>query len=63
MHPWAQLDRPLILASDSPRRREILARLGFEFATRAPEVDNEAKFFTDTDFDLSVRTLAEAKAR
>ena len=29
----------LILASGSPRRRELLTRMGYEFAVRAPEVD------------------------
>jgi septum formation protein len=29
----------LILASGSPRRRELLTRMGYEFQVRAPEVD------------------------
>ena len=31
--------QPLILASGSPRRRELLARLGIEFSVVVPEVD------------------------
>lgn len=51
----------ICLASRSPRRRELLALLGFEFVTLAPDVDetpepNEAP----PDF---VRRLALAKAR
>ena len=31
--------RPLILASGSPRRRELLARMGYSFSTCTPDVD------------------------
>ena len=32
-------NRPLILASGSPRRRELLAKMGYEFEICAPDVD------------------------
>ena len=32
-------DKKIILASTSPRRRELLARMGYEFTCDAPEVD------------------------
>jgi septum formation protein len=35
--------RPLILASASPRRREILARLGLEFTVEAAELDESRR--------------------
>lgn len=35
----AQRRQILILASGSPRRRELLTRMGYEFQVRAPEVD------------------------
>ena len=31
--------KPLTLASASPRRRELLARLGFDFSIMTPEID------------------------
>lgn len=52
---------PLVLASTSPFRRELLARLGIEFATAAPDVD-ESPLPGETPRDLVLR-LAQAKAR
>ncbi|WJW74240.1 Maf family protein [Thiohalobacter sp. IOR34] len=52
---------PLILASTSPFRRELLARLALPFDVCAPEVD-EAAQPGEAAPDL-VRRLAEAKAR
>ena len=46
----------LLLASNSPRRRELLAEAGFEFATAAPGVLE--KF----DIDLTVRELTAFNA-
>ena len=51
---------PLILASASPRRREILSRLGVPFSTIVPEVDEKA-FSAASPEDLA-RTLALRKA-
>ena len=51
--------RPLILASGSPRRRELLARMGYSFEICAPDVDEHV---TGRARDI-VRTLAERKAR
>lgn len=55
---------PLILASTSRYRRELLARLGTPFACEAPGVDEDA---VKADAGLSPRqvaeTLAERKAR
>ena len=50
---------PLILASGSPRRRELLARMGYEFEICAPDVDEHV---SGCARDI-VRTLAERKAR
>lgn len=52
---------PLVLASTSPYRRELLGRLGLEFATCSPDVD-ERRLADETPAEL-VRRLAEAKAR
>jgi len=52
--------RRLILASTSPFRRQLLARLELPFATRAPEVDENSRPGEDAA-TLAAR-LAEAKA-
>lgn len=52
--------RSIVLASTSPYRRALLARLGVPFTTRAPEVD-EGRWPGESAEDLVVR-LAAAKA-
>jgi septum formation protein len=52
---------PLILASTSPFRRELLERLGIQFTTAAPEVDESAH--PGEKPSALVRRLSEAKAR
>jgi len=51
----------LLLASSSPYRRELLARLGVPFSWASPNID-ESPFPGEAPNDLAVR-LAEAKAR
>ncbi len=52
---------PLILASTSPFRRELLECLGIDFSTAAPDID-ESAHPGEKPSDL-VRRLSEAKAR
>jgi septum formation protein len=52
---------PLILASTSPFRRELLARLGLPFATANPAVE-ETMLPGESPEDGALR-LSEAKAR
>jgi len=59
--PASRAGRTLVLASSSPRRRELLARLGVEFEVRASDVD-ETPAPRETPRAL-VRRLALAKAR
>ena len=54
-----QSKRPLILASGSPRRRELLARMGYSFEICTPDVDEHV---TGHARDI-VYTLAQRKAR
>jgi len=55
-------DRPaLVLASTSPFRKELLARLGIDFQTAAPDIDETA--LAGESPRALVRRLAEAKAR
>lgn len=53
--------RQIVLASTSPYRRALLARLGLPFQIAAPEVDEGAR--PGEPPDALVRRLAEAKAR
>ena len=50
--------RPLILASGSPRRRELLAKMGYTFETCSPDVDEHVEGLAR---DI-VMTLARRKA-
>lgn len=53
--------RPLLLASSSPYRRELLARLQLPFEHAAPAIDETAK--PREDAEALVKRLAESKAR
>ena len=61
MPPTLSDGRRLILASTSPFRRQLLARLELPFETRAPEVDEH--FRPGEDAATLTARLAEAKAR
>lgn len=52
---------PVVLASTSPFRKELLQRLGITFATAAPDVDESP--LADETPEALVRRLSEAKAR
>ncbi|MCU7931358.1 MAG: Maf-like protein [Candidatus Thiodiazotropha sp. (ex Codakia rugifera)] len=52
---------PLILASSSPFRRELLSRLGLEFGTISPDVDESHQ--QEEPPEQLVTRLAESKAR
>jgi len=51
----------LVLASGSPRRRELLGRLGVAFTIRVPDVDEQPE--PDEDPVAYVERLARAKAK
>jgi len=53
--------KPLILASTSAFRRELLARLGLPFGTASPNVDEQA--LAGESADQLVLRLAETKAK
>ena len=53
--------RTLVLASTSPFRRELLQRLGINFETLAPDVDETRR--EGESPDVLVQRLSEAKAR
>lgn len=54
---------PLVLASTSPHRRALLARLGHPFAAVAPTCDEASYLGRGLSPQLLAATLAEAKAR
>lgn len=53
--------KKIVLASTSPFRRELLGKLGLEFSTAAPDVDETP--LPDESAHALVERLAEAKAR
>ena len=61
MHESATLQRPLVLGSTSPYRRELLQRLRLPFSVSSPAVD-ETPVPGESPRDLALR-LALAKAR
>jgi len=59
---WNKLDRKLILASKSPRRKEILGNMGFTFTVQPPTIRDEESYIRIERIKDSVRELAQAKA-
>lgn len=57
-----RLPRPLVLASQSPRRQALLHHIGFDFDVVVPNVDEDA-VPTTIPPESYVMQLAEAKAR
>lgn len=55
------MQQTLILGSTSPFRRELLGKIGLNFETDSPDVD-EAQHLNESPSELVIR-LAEAKAR
>lgn len=62
MISWQQPGRPLLLASQSPRRRQILEQMGFVFDTVPPAAIDEAAFIEPMNLKRSLKKLAAAKA-
>ncbi len=60
MHPSSNLIRPIVLASASPRRQELMRQAGFKFTVRSPHVDES--FPADLPVLNVALFLAEKKA-
>ena len=60
---WNKPDRPLILASRSPRRKEILTTMGLSFSVYPPTIENEEHYIEQNDIYDSIQNLALAKAQ
>src|SRR5271157_1589124 len=61
MISWQHPGRPIILASKSPRRKTILAQMGFTFKTIVPPPIDEAAFLDAGDLTASLKALAKEK--
>jgi septum formation protein len=61
--PWfAGSDQPLILASGSPRRRQLLACLGLPFRVVVPDLDEDVPSSSGLTPEQMAEALARAKA-
>ncbi len=60
---WNRIDRPLILASQSPRRKRILTQMGFTFSVVPPSIENENIYIRSDAVMESLQDLACAKAQ
>ena len=56
------IGRPIILASRSPRRSQILSMMGIGFEAAESGVDDEGAYIDQSDLDRSLCGLARAKA-
>lgn len=62
MNTWQHPGRAVILASKSPRRKAIMAQMGFIFKTVAPAQIDEAAYINTEALPASLKKLAKAKA-
>jgi septum formation protein len=62
MISWQHPGRPVILASQSPRRKAILAQMGFAFEVIVPPAIDEASLLDARNLSASLQNLAKIKA-
>lgn len=63
MNKWNRPNRPVILASGSPRRKELLQRMGITFSVEVDSIDDEQIFFEQFPVQEALMKLARAKAK
>jgi septum formation protein len=59
---WNKPDKRIILASQSPRRRDILSLMGLSFECISPSISDEMSYLRDGNLSDALQTLALAKA-
>jgi septum formation protein len=59
---WMNPDHRLLLASGSPRRKQILAQMGFSFDVITPDNIDESSYLVKNDLCESIQHLASVKA-
>ncbi len=62
MIDWKNPGRKIILASGSPRRKQIMSQMGFTFDTIIPPFIEEHKHLNSSDLNGSIQKLAALKA-
>lgn len=62
MSTWYNFDRSLILASASPRRKDILQWMGLNYTIIKPGVEDEQCYIQQNAIEQSIQTLARVKA-
>ncbi len=61
MKNWNSVDRTIILASGSPRRKELLTQMGVNFRIEVESIDNEEMFFEKFPLTEALQKLSRAK--
>lgn len=59
---WKRPDKRIILASASPRRKQILSQMGLNFEIDVPASIDEQSFIEPANLEESLKKLAEKKA-
>ncbi len=63
MENWNSIDRTIILASGSPRRKELLTQMGVNFRIEVESIDNEEIFFETYPLTEALTKLSRAKGK
>ena len=60
---WKKRIRGLVLASTSPRRKEILSGMHIDFSVEVADIGEESRFFEKTNFKNAIKKLAREKGK
>lgn len=62
MGTWKDIKRSILLASQSPRRHELLRLMGMPFNIEVSPVEDESLYFKEFSLETGLKNLAIAKA-